>query len=194
MIILGLTGRAGCGKDTVADILVRDRGYTRIAFADPLRAMAYDLNPIVDWHDRDAVRLKTVVDRDGWDIAKRIYPEVRGILQRIGTDVVRNHVSLTFWVDKGMDAIATGREDQKWVVTDCRFPNEAAAISECGWILEIVRPGLEALPGGHASEFGVPAELIDFTIENKGTIEELAQSAGWLAGYIERENAPMEAP
>lgn len=187
MIILGLTGRAGSGKDTVADILVRDHGYTRIAFADPLRAMAYDLNPIVDWHDRVPVYLQTVVDRDGWDIAKRIYPQVRRILQRIGTDVVRNHISPTFWVDKAMDAIATGREEQKWVVTDCRFPNEAKAISDVGWVIEITRPGLEPLPGAHASEAGVGKDLIDFTIDNKGTIEELAQGAGWLAGYIERE-------
>jgi hypothetical protein len=35
--IIGLSGRAGAGKDTVADILVRERGYTKIALADPLK-------------------------------------------------------------------------------------------------------------------------------------------------------------
>lgn len=188
MIILGLTGRAGCGKDTVADILVRDHGYKRIAFADPLRAMAYDLNPIVDWHGRAPVRLQHVVDREGWDIAKRIYPEVRGILQRVGTDMVRNHVSPTFWVDRAMEILATAEPDSKWAVTDCRFANEAKAIEDVGWVIEISRPGVTPLPGNHASEAGVPGNLISFGLENDGTIEQLAEKVGWLAGYVEREH------
>lgn len=189
MIVVGLTGMAGCGKDTVADFLVANHGFTRIAFADPLRAMAYDLNPIVDWHGRDAVRLQTVVDRDGWDIAKRVYPEVRGILQRIGTDVVRKHVSPTFWVDRAMDTILAAGEDARRVATDCRFANEAKAIDEIGWVIQVVRPGLAPLPGAHASEAGVPSEFISFTVDNDDDLDALSVKVGVLAGYIERESA-----
>lgn len=35
--LIALTGRAGAGKDSAADVLVRHRGYRRIAFADALR-------------------------------------------------------------------------------------------------------------------------------------------------------------
>lgn len=188
VIILGLTGMAGSGKDTVADALVQYHGYARLAFADPLRAMALSLNPIVSCNSA-IHRLSDAVEVYGWDVAKREYPEVRAILQRVGTDMVRNHVSDTFWVDKAMDTILTAGEDQKWVVTDCRFPNEAEVINQAGWVILVERPGLEPLPGAHASEAGVPDNLISFDLVNDGTIQQLAEKTGWLAEYIEREYA-----
>lgn len=36
-MIIGIAGRAGSGKDTVADLLVRDHRFVKIAFADPLK-------------------------------------------------------------------------------------------------------------------------------------------------------------
>lgn len=40
--LIGLTGPAGSGKDTVADFLVARHGYTKLAFADKLRAEICD--------------------------------------------------------------------------------------------------------------------------------------------------------
>lgn len=37
MQLIGLTGRAGCGKDTVARFLCEAHGFVQIALADPLR-------------------------------------------------------------------------------------------------------------------------------------------------------------
>jgi hypothetical protein len=37
MNIIGIVGKAGSGKDTVADILVRDHGFCKIALADPMK-------------------------------------------------------------------------------------------------------------------------------------------------------------
>jgi len=45
--LIGLIGRKRAGKDTVADVLVAEYGYTKVAFADPLKRAALALDPIV---------------------------------------------------------------------------------------------------------------------------------------------------
>jgi hypothetical protein len=42
-MIIGLCGQAGSGKDTVADILVAEHGYIKIALADPLKRICRDV-------------------------------------------------------------------------------------------------------------------------------------------------------
>ena len=37
MKLIGIAGRAGAGKDTVADILVKQAGYVKVALADPMK-------------------------------------------------------------------------------------------------------------------------------------------------------------
>ena len=46
-MIIGLTGYAQSGKDTLANILVENYGYTRVAFADKIREFLYEVNPMV---------------------------------------------------------------------------------------------------------------------------------------------------
>lgn len=47
-MLLGLTGRAGSGKDTVADILVRDHGFIKVALADILKRVCRDVFAFTD--------------------------------------------------------------------------------------------------------------------------------------------------
>ena len=46
MLVLGLMGKAQSGKDTVADILEKDYGFIRLAFADAVRRTA---DTIFNW-------------------------------------------------------------------------------------------------------------------------------------------------
>lgn len=43
MLIIGVCGKAGSGKDTIADILVRDHGFVKVAFADPLKRVCQEI-------------------------------------------------------------------------------------------------------------------------------------------------------
>lgn len=164
-MILGLTGYARSGKDTAAQALIAN-GWQRVAFADAVRDCMYALNPVISC---DGERLREVVELLGWDEAKRI-SEVRRLLQVFGTEVVRKHIGQNTWIDiaykktRGIPAV---------VITDVRFDNEAAAIhSWCGKVIRIVRTGVEGL-NGHASESGVSENLIDRTILNDGSIDDL---------------------
>jgi len=73
---VALIGGPGAGKDTVAQILFEEYGYTRYAFADPLRELA-SLNKL--WQED--------VNELGYEQAKREYPEVRQYLIDLGEGI-----------------------------------------------------------------------------------------------------------
>ena len=171
--IVGLTGFARSGKDTTAAILVAEYGYTRVAFADGVRSMALSVDPLL-YGD---IRLSSVVRAVGWEKAKDTIPEVRRLLQAIGTEGVRDHIGPDSWIiacKRIIDEI-----DGPVVVTDARFPNESSAIhSWGGTMVRIIRlndDGSEFDSGvsrSHPSEASIPSLPTDFTIE-ASSVEEL---------------------
>jgi dephospho-CoA kinase len=112
-MIIGLSGYAQSGKDTVAELLCLNYGYKRISFADPMRDAIYTLNPYVEGGNRVA----DLVDEYGWDVAKA-NPEVRRLLQVFGTEVGRKQFGENFWVQQAFDKL----ESTKIVFADVRFP------------------------------------------------------------------------
>ena len=75
-VIVGLCGRKRSGKDTLAEELVERYGYTRVAFADPLREMLLALDPVVEQGDYTrTLRVSDMVATRGWEDAKA-HPEV----------------------------------------------------------------------------------------------------------------------
>ncbi len=133
-MLIGVTGYAQHGKDTVANLLVREFGFTRIAFADTLKRMALVLDPIVT-SDREPWRLAPLVKRVGWEQAKQ-NPEVRRFLQVLGTEAVRDNLGADSWVE-ALDMKRNGIEDV--VIPDVRFENEAHYIQSNGQLWGVRR-------------------------------------------------------
>lgn len=164
-MIIGLSGYARSGKNTVADILGPD--YRQLSFAEPMREAMLKLNPLVEGR----IRLAELVDEEGWQVAKT-YPEVRRLLQVFGTEVGRNMFGEDFWVDLAMYDVSP-HEDV--VFTDVRFPNEAEAIREMGGIIwRVDRKGIEAV-NAHPSETALDDWNFDRVIDNNGTLDELRE-------------------
>jgi len=162
--LIGLSGYAQSGKDTAAAVL-REVGYERIAFADTLRSAVYALNPLMP----DGRRVQDVVDEMGWDRAKVNFTEIRTLLQKMGTEVGRNLLGENIWVDT---ALAGLDQSRKYVVTDCRFPNEADAIrSRGGIVLRIARTGVTKA-NDHPSETSLDNYDFDGILVNDGTVED----------------------
>jgi hypothetical protein len=179
MADIALIGRARSGKDTVAARLVA-QGYTRVAFADPLKTALLDMNPYVPTGYGVTVRLQALIADVGWDYAKDNYPEVRRLLQHTGQTV--RGMDPGFWVTAALDVIAG-----IWspvVVSDVRYPNEAEALRVRGFkIVRIVRPDTAPLPGGasaHDSETALDRYPIDSLIYNVGSLADLARRADAL--------------
>jgi hypothetical protein len=167
-MIIGLTGYAQSGKDTVAKVLIEKYGYTRIAFADKIREYLYEMNPIIDNVAGEPIFLKELIKRDDWEVAKKS-PHVRRALQNAGV-AARKVFGDTFWI---YQALSDVRPQDKTVVTDVRFKNEADWIKDFGGqIWRVERDGVAAI-NNHISENEMDTYPVDFTIFNNGTLEEL---------------------
>lgn len=168
-MIIGVAGYARVGKDTVADYLVEKHGFTKLSFADPIREGLYRLNPKIRLIEGVHLPLKAAVDKWGWDLLKDISDEVRPLMQRFGTEVAREMFGDNFWVDFAM---SKALKENKAVIADVRYANEAAAIKSHGLLWKVEREGIGPA-NDHPSEHALDGVLFDAVLTNNGTREEL---------------------
>jgi len=179
-LLVGLTGPACCGKDSVASCLVRFGSFRRYALADPIKfgiEAMFDLHPSI-WEDRVAKEKK--VDWLG--------RSPRYLAQTLGTEWGRTLVHPDVWLllmQRKWEAIRNSHSP-RMVVPDVRFDNEAAAIIAAGGtVWKVVR---EVNPvEDHVSERGLDPALITGRIMNNGPLDELApRIVRWLPFLLER--------
>jgi len=177
MTVIGLTGLAGAGKSTLAQILVEDHGFTRLSFAGPLKKMLRTLDPIIGEQYGETVRLSEVFEVHSEDQLKRIPvwgDEYRRLMQVLGTECIRAEMD-DFWTVLASNQVED--LDKDYVFDDVRFPNEAALVKyyNVDGLWNIYRPGTEA--GSHASEqlAGKLGETL--WLGNDGELDKLRHSA-----------------
>lgn len=175
MIIIGLTGKKRSGKDTVADHLVKNYGFTKLSFAGPLKEACQLLFQFTD--DQVHTDLKEEID-PFWGVSPRV------VLQYVGTDIFRNQmkdiipqIGSNFWTtlaQKRCVDILKDNKEARIVISDVRFQNEAEMINNLGGkVIKITRPSLKSVDE-HISETGIDSiSIIDYEIINDKTIEEL---------------------
>lgn len=167
IMIIGLGGRAGSGKDTIGKILCDEYGYTRIAFGDYLK-----------WHCKKYHNWNGEKDQEG-----------RTLLQQQGTEVHRN-VNENVWVEYAQLDIAMLEAEgfKNFVITDVRFPNEFDFVkSNNGIMVRVV--GRKYNMGEnekHLSEIALDNHDFDYIIDNKGDMFELSYNVDSLIRYIEK--------
>ena len=183
MLLVGLSGYAQSGKDTLAGFWKEDHGFQTLAFADPLRELLYQLDPVVhtDNETFDFTRLSWVIDSLGWDKAKGTADKsplgVRAHLQRLGL-AARSVLGPSLWVDALVPRItASLLNGGDVVITDVRFPNEAQAIKDLGGlILRIERPGTGPV-NQHPSETSLDSYRFDAYVQNDSTLGRFRHTA-----------------
>jgi hypothetical protein len=200
MSIICLAGKAGSGKDTFADVLVKNYNYTRIALADPLRElcskvfrMDYNLfldqdkkdnripggRVILDFHHIDKIREYILKE---WDYEltndqRDNIEEWHGEEFDTPRDILRcvGTKLLRHHVSDTiwLDlAMSTIRKTGgKIVVTDCRFENEREMFAKCGALLVLIKRNDDGDSMQH--EFNLGSEdSYDVIFDNSGTLNE----------------------
>jgi hypothetical protein len=178
--LIGLAGKAGAGKDTVADYLWEKEGAIKIAFADALRAAGTSIFGLglINFLDRDLKEAEVKY----WGMTPR------RMLQLLGTEATKPVFGDDIWLKRWFLSYSAVRDTDHVVVPDVRFDVEAEAIRHLGGtIIHIVRPGtaLSGAAAQHASEAGVtPRADGDMYLSNSSSIEELHHKVDELWGTI----------
>lgn len=159
-MIVGITGKAGSGKDTAADYLVQRHGFVKLSFATPIKAA---LNVMFGWTDEHWLNRN-------WK--EQIVPELgkspRQLAQTLGTEWGRILVKEDLWPALTMLEAA---KHKNVVIADVRFDNEASAIHAAGGaIVGLLRVTDVA---SHVSESPINPQYVNVYINNCGSINAL---------------------
>lgn len=201
-MLISISGLISSGKDTAADYLCTVHGFKRMSFGASLKdAVAV----IFNW-DRELLEGSTKTSRewreqvDTWWANRLDIPHLtpRWVLQQWGTEVARKGFHDEIWVASVENKLLNNKDDI--VITDCRFPNELAAVKNAGgitmrthrgedpeWKLiavsyntandcdlkEIYKDSLENKFNVHASEYSSVGLAYDYHLDNNGSIDQL---------------------
>lgn len=194
---VGIGGRLASGKDAISDHLVEKHGWAKLGMSDALAEALYTLNPWIElptglgWKNRFTARIartfhqpfrptwiryRDLYDSLGYVRAKE-YPEVRRLLQILGTEVGRRIIGESTWTDIVVRRAKEAAKNAPGVIiTGIRYPNELDMITDDleGELWWVVRPSLkDGSNADHSSENSVHETDFDRTIRNDGTLKEL---------------------
>ena len=165
--LIGISGKMGSGKDTVAQIIreLSAQPYQIRRFAGKVKEIASLLTgiPVCEFEKPEFKKEKLSSRWGGMT--------VRELLQKIGTDCIRDHLHPDAWVN----ALFAGYMSYEfWIIPDTRFANEYLAIKDRGGIIiRVERPGIPA--SDHVSETALDGYWFDYVIQNNGSLTDLAK-------------------
>ena len=173
--LIGLTGPAGCGKDTVRAIL-EEHGYNGLAFADPIRHMLRELftsNGICTSF-MDARNLKEAP-------IPQLCTRYRHLAQTLGTEWGRS-VAPDLWLRlaasymgdlSNSGELATDDGYARFVISDVRFANEADWVRQRGGVIWRINRPQAAPVRAHVSETEMQSIQPDVCVDNTDTLDHL---------------------
>jgi len=172
--IVGIAGKKGSGKDTVASYLCKKYGFYKIALADPVKA---GVAAFFGWSLIDVYNKKEEID-SFWKI------KIRKPLQVLATEVFRERLGEFFpelgWVGENFWVLRWIKEYknkklERVVIPDIRFVNEIEEFRKRFnfYVIRVIRD-LGSDEDTHRSETELDNyDKFDFVLENNGTFEEL---------------------
>jgi hypothetical protein len=169
-MLIAFTAFKGSGKDTCADYLVEKYGYTKVAFADPLKKI---LQIMFMFTDEQLFGTEKELKDNRW-----FGCTPRTTMQYIGTELIRKQLDVimpglgedyfVYYFKLWYDQQILKNPNMKIVISDLRpFDNEINIVKQLkGIIIKINRPSLNQ-NDSHASE--QPIDQYDYLLVNNHT-------------------------
>lgn len=177
--LFALLAKKRSGKDTVADYLVENHGFIKLAIADPLKIACRAIFSFTE---------EQLYGNDKEKIDEYWNKSPREIFQFIGTDLLRNQFDKELWIKaikKKYYDIIKKNPNAKVVVSDVRFQNELDAVVEMGCTaIKIVRPNIN-FNDLHSSEKGIDdIKGFHIILKNDTSVENLYKKVDHICGKI----------
>lgn len=197
-MIIGVVGFLGSGKGTVGDIISEKYAFKKMAFADSLKDA---VSAIFGWPryllEGDIKESREFRDKEDryWStrMGRTITPRI--VLQQVGSECMRDVFGKDIWITSLLAKVMDIPNTTPIVITDCRFPNEVAAIQKIGGkVVRVVRgaepkwygvawvtnmfpqidpqknPMSQIYPNVHISEWAWIGQEFDYTIYNNSDL------------------------
>jgi len=199
--LIGINGKIGSGKDTVGEIIQQlcksngDSNWQIKKFADKLK----DICAIIIGCDKNLLEDQNFKNKElgkewwYWELptgskipylgredfnafpVKLVKPTARLMLQRLGTEAMRNNIHDDIWVNSlfsSFNVNTPAYNSKKWIITDLRFLNEMEAVKNFGGITIRVKRNTDQ-ESYHPSETSLDNEFFDYEIDNNGPMTDL---------------------
>lgn len=168
--LIGFGGWARSGKDTTAEILVREYGHRLLSFGTYVAALLVEINPWIEVGPGQFERAADLLERLGYEGAKQIPDFVRA-LQELGTAINRRDGGL--WARL---VLADLPPDGLGVITGVRSKAQITAIRDHGGLtIWVSRPGVKPR-NAHINELEVGPDDFDVVLSNDGDRARLARN------------------
>lgn len=209
-MIIGISGLAGSGKDTIADMFIKHGNIVKISLADPIKRICRDL-----W-DFSLDQLWGPSEMRNQEDSRYPLPDgsclsARKALQLLGTEGLReidnnvhirylirtankltNEIGYSYTKENGLFSLPLNKT-LFVVVPDIRFSNELNNIKQFGGkIIRVKRPnsGLKGNLAKHKSEvelINIKDKEFDFVINNDGTLLDLEEKISPIISRLIKE-------
>jgi hypothetical protein len=155
-MLIGITGKLQAGKTTVAGFIKEKHPFAvLLAFSDLLKEMIF--------------KAGLCTREELWE-KKTDFSRL--MMQKIGTEIVRDQIDQDFWVKK-MDELVGSHKGGLIIIHDVRFLNEANFISNRGGvIIRVIRPSMIST-SVHRSETEMSRIKEKIVVFNDGDLESL---------------------
>lgn len=162
-MIIGITGKKRSGKDSFSEALFKESGKaTVLHFATPVKTIAAILLGKYSFYFMEDKRKdEPFIFSDG-----KMYTG-REILQRVGTEAIRDNISKSVWIDNMRERIKNVPHGNIVIIPDVRFENEAKFVKDFGGIIVRVERENHVSEDDHSSEMDMDKISPDFTYSFK---------------------------